>query len=103
MSLSSDSAKRMLIALTSSKAGNEVSGILNNSSWGMPAVIVASNVSSTVNFGALQVGDYVVHIPATAGNSSFTTVATAGTLPVAAVVGDLYVVVRLAAPTAYKL
>jgi hypothetical protein len=55
---------------------------------------VATNVSQTVDFAALAVGDKVVHIPAVAGNADFTTCATAGTLAVAAVVGDLYIALR---------
>jgi len=65
------------------------------SGWWQPAMIIATNVSSTIDFGALQVGDIVIHVPAVAGNSAFTVVATAGTLAVAAVVGDLYAVHRL--------
>jgi hypothetical protein len=56
--------------------------------------IVATNVSQTVDFGALAVADVIVHIPAVAGNSEFVVCATVGTLPVAAVVGDLYLVLR---------
>lgn len=58
------------------------------------AAIVATNVSQTVDFAALAVGDIVLHLPAVAGNSDFSVVATAGTLPAAAVVGDLYVALR---------
>lgn len=63
-------------------------------SHGIQAAIVATATSTTTNFGALQVGDIVVHIPATAGNADFTVTATAGTLAEAAVVGDLYVALR---------
>lgn len=59
------------------------------------ALIIATNVSQTVDFAALAVGDYVVHIPATPGNAGFTHVATAGTLGAAAVVGDMYIALRL--------
>jgi hypothetical protein len=55
---------------------------------------VATNVSATIDFGALKVGDKVIKIPAVAGNAIFYTVAVAGTLPAAAVVGDLYTVFR---------
>lgn len=64
------------------------------SGWSTPAMIVATNVSTTIDFAALAVGDVVTHIPATAGNANFWVIATAGTLPAAAVVGDLYVVHR---------
>jgi hypothetical protein len=62
-----------------------------------PAAIVAVHTSATTDFGALKVGDLVLHLPATAGNSSFGTVVTAGTLPNdggTAVIGDLYLVMR---------
>ncbi len=61
----------------------------------IPLAVVATSTSSTTNFAALAVGDLLIHIPATAGNSSFGTVVTAGTAPAAAVVGDLYVALRL--------
>ena len=60
----------------------------------IPLAVVATSTSTTTNFGALAVGDILVHIPATAGNSSFGTVVTAGTAPATAVVGDLYVAIR---------
>ena len=60
----------------------------------MAAMIIAAHTSTTTDFGALAVGDIVVHIPAVAGNAIFYTVATAGTLPAAAVVGDLYMAWR---------
>jgi len=62
--------------------------------WMTPAIIIAAHVSQTTDFGVLAVSDYVIHIPATAGNAIFYTVATAGTLPAAAVVGDMYIVMR---------
>jgi hypothetical protein len=87
----------MLIALASQPAGNEVLTQLNNAAFAIPAAIVAAHVSATTDFSALIAGDLVVHVPATAGNAAFFTVATAGTLPAAAVVGDLYIVLRSAA------
>lgn len=95
MGLSVYTGKRLIEALTAKAAGNEVATILNNSTWGIPLAIVATNVSTTLNFQGLLVGDLLVHIPATAGNAAFETVATANTKPSAAVVGDLYLVVRL--------
>jgi short subunit fatty acids transporter len=59
------------------------------------ATIVATATSTTTNFASLAVGDLLIHVPATAGNTSFETVATAGTKPSAAVVGDLYVALRV--------
>lgn len=108
MALSADANKRLLIALTSKDAGNEVANALNIAIAGgaqdlfcVPAVIVATSTSTTTDFGALAVGDKVIHIPAVAGGAVFVTVATAGTLPIAAVVGDLYVVFRaFSAPAA---
>jgi hypothetical protein len=102
MSLSTDTTKRLFEAVTDQvNAGPEVVDAINQgetlnaqSAWSHPAVIVATSTSTTTNFSALAVGDKVVHIPATAGNATFYTVATAGTLPAAAVVGDLYIVLR---------
>lgn len=62
--------------------------------WIPAKVIVATSISPTTDFGALAAGDKVLVLPAAAGNSSFVTVATDGTLPVPAVVGSLYVVLR---------
>jgi hypothetical protein len=98
MALSLDTAKRLMIALGKQSSGNEAAGILNNDVYGMPLVIVATSVSTTVNFSGLQVGDLLVHIPATAGNAAFEKIVTANTKPSAAVVGDLYIAVRLAVP-----
>jgi hypothetical protein len=56
--------------------------------------IVATNVSQTVDFGTVLVGDKVAMIPATAGNADFITIATAGNLGQAAVVNNLYIVLR---------
>lgn len=95
MSLSINAGKRLIEALTSKNAGNEVATILNNSNYGIPMAIVAAHVSTTTDFQGLLVGDLLVHIPATAGNAAFETVATANTKPSAAVVGDLYLVIRL--------
>lgn len=58
------------------------------------AAIVALHVSQTTDFGILAVGDVVAVLPAAAGNSHFLTVATAGTLGEAAVVGSLYIILR---------
>jgi hypothetical protein len=95
MALSINTGKRLIEALTSKNAGNEVATILTNSTWGIPMAIVAAHVSTTTDFQGLIPGDLLVHIPATAGNAAFETVTTANTKPSAAVVGDLYLVVRL--------
>ena len=56
--------------------------------------IKATSTSTTTDFGELAVGDYVIQIPDAAATMHYMTVATAGTLPAAAVVDDLYVVLR---------
>lgn len=101
MALSRNSVVRLITAMAGQSSGNEVASAINNgaavAALGgsyMPAVILAAHVSATTDFGALAVGDYVVHVGAAAGNAIFYTVATAGTLPAAAIVGDLYVVLR---------
>lgn len=101
MALSSDTIFRACIALAKQDAGNELASAVNQGLAQaaqdlvcIPAAIVAAHTSTTTDFAALQVGDFVVHVGATAGNAQFLTVATAGTLPVAAVIGDLYLVLR---------
>ena len=102
MSLSIDTTKRMFEAVTDQvHAGPELVDAVNQGlasaqqdAWKIPAAIVAAHVSQTTDFAALQINDLVMHLPATAGNSQFLKVTVAGTLPVAAVVGDLYVVLR---------
>lgn len=92
---------RLLVALTDRTIGQEVINSLNAANAGTqqdlfvtPLLIVATNVSQTIDFGGLVVGDKVIHIPTVAGNSNFVTCAVVGTLGVAAVVGDLYLVMR---------
>ena len=82
--------------LAGALANNRVAQALITALGGIniPAAIVATSTSQTVDFGVLAVGDKVVHIPATAGNSNFRSITVAGTLGAAAVVGDLYVVLR---------
>ncbi len=59
------------------------------------ALIVATSVSQTTDFAALKVGDMVAMIPATAGNAdAIGPIATAGDLGQAAVVGNMYLVLR---------
>lgn len=82
--------------LAGALANNRVASALISAlgSHSVSAAIVATSTSQTVDFGALQVGDKVIHIPATAGNSNFRSITTAGTLGAAAVIGDLYVALR---------
>lgn len=101
MPISAQETKRLMIATTSSALGNSLADAINlgedlalQSSHSIAAVIIATNVSATVDFAALRVGDQVLIAPAAAGNAQFVTVATLGTLPQAAVVGSLYVVLR---------
>tara|TARA_R110002020_G_scaffold233207_2_gene444973 strand:- start:37060 stop:37371 length:312 start_codon:yes stop_codon:yes gene_type:complete len=58
--------------------------------------IKATAVSTTTDFGALDVGDLVIQIGDAAGadDTHYMTVAAAGTLPEAAIVDDLYIVLR---------
>lgn len=62
--------------------------------WIPARPIVASSISTTTDFGSLAVGDVVVVLPASAGNSHFLAVTADHTLPEAAVVGSLYLVLR---------
>lgn len=103
MALSNGSIRRLIISMASATAGNEVAGILNNSGWGLPAVIVATHVSTTTDFSALLKGDILVHVAATPGNAGFEKIVTNGTKPSAAVIGDLYLVVRQAAALTKRL
>ena len=111
MALSDDAVKRLMVATASAAAGNEVATAINNgaamaaqSGFAVVAGIVASHTSTTTDFGALHVGDLVLKVPVSAGNGIFYTVATTGTLPAAAVIGALYVVLRaVSLPTATAL
>lgn len=99
--LSTSIVKRLMSALADKDAGNTVADALNKadalatqSLVAVVAAIVATDTSQTTDFGALKVGDKVAMIPATAGNADFITVAVAGDLGQAAVVGNLYLVFR---------
>jgi hypothetical protein len=99
MSLSSTLAKFLASALTSQKHANDLVDAVNAAEAAVgthlvAGLIVATNVSTTLDFGALKVGDKVLQIAATPGNPGMSTVVTAGTLAQAAVVGDSYVVFR---------
>lgn len=102
-SLSADTARLLAEAIPSNANGaaNEIADKLNKADalWAQiartaAACIIATATSTTTDFASLAVGDLLVHIPATAGNAAFETVATAGTKPSAAVVGDLYIALR---------
>jgi hypothetical protein len=101
MALSSDAVKRLMIATASADVGNEVATAINKGAAVaaqnlvcLVGAIVATSVSQTVDFGVLKVGDKVVMIPATAGNADFISPSVAGDLGQAAVVGNLYLVLR---------
>lgn len=101
MAISAAETKRLMIATTSADVGNSLADSINagldlagQSTHSIAAVIVATATSTTTDFGALRVGDRVLILPATLGTSMFVTVATLGTLPQAAVVGSLYMVLR---------
>lgn len=109
MSLSVNAVKRLIHAVTSRNAGNELASAIDANTAAnaahasvIAAAIVATSVSTTVDFAALAVGDKLIHIAAAAGNANFEVVATAGTKPSAAVIGDLYIALRApaAAPAA---
>jgi len=63
---------------------------LNN--IGLRDLIIATNVSQTVDFGSLKVGDIVVVVKPALGEAQFVSITTAGDLGQAAIVGDLYIV-----------
>lgn len=98
MALADSDVRRLISAAADRSLGQKMADSVNMSNDAaafIDALIVATNVSTTIDFaGKLNVGDRVVILPATAGNAQFVTVATAGTLPQAAVVGSLYIVIR---------
>lgn len=96
--LSVNAVKRLIHAVTSRTAGNEIATAIDAAGQ-LVTTLLATSVSTTTDFASLKVGDRLVHIPATAGNAQVEVIATAGTKPSAAVVGDLYMVLR-AAPAA---
>jgi hypothetical protein len=105
--LSEDARRRVIHAIGDRAIGADIVDKLNAGDAGASQdlfptrnVIVATNVSATIDFASLAVGDRILILPAAAGNSQFVTCAVAGTLPQAAVVGSLYVVLRAFAPAA---
>lgn len=106
MALSQAAIKKLLHVMTGQAEGLEVINILNvaqsrqaqaSAPWMIAAAIVATSVSTTTDFAALQAGDLLVAIPAVAGNAVFESVVAAGTKPSAAVVGSLYLALRASA------
>src|ERR1035437_4931783 len=86
-------AKVIAGALANSRVAQALIAALG--SYSASAAIVASSTSTSVDFAALQVGDVLVHVPAVPGNVAFASVLAAGTAPAAAVIGDLYLALRL--------
>jgi hypothetical protein len=77
---------------TSTKILNKKIAEMND--LGLCDLIIATNVSQTIDFPSLKVGDHIVIIMPAAGNARFVTCAVVGDLGVAAVVGQLYIVLR---------
>lgn len=108
MALSSNTVKHIIHALADQTAGRELADSVDKSAAFQAqsgkvivAAIVATATSQTTDFGAVKVGDQVLMIPATAGSADLITIATAGDLGQAAVIGNIYVVLRaFAAPAA---
>lgn len=101
MPLSNQAVKNLMTAAASQEIGNLVADGVNAgllASHVIAGLIVATNVSQTVDFASLMVGDKVLAVATAAGAGAnpahFVTVATAGTLGEAAIVGSLYVVLR---------
>lgn len=93
MSLKADTKYRTIAALADKIAGEDLIAHID-SQVKLVKAIVATSTSTTTNFGILKIGDKVIQIPATAGNAQFLPITVNKTLPEAAVVGDLYVVLR---------
>jgi len=103
MALSADEIKRLMIMTTSTEVGNSMADAINagedlalQTVRALTLCVVATNVSQTIDFAALRVGDIVVRLQlaVSAAAVGFYTCAVAGTLPAAAVVGDLYIALR---------
>lgn len=107
MALSANAVKRLMVALGDATAGREVADAIDAATtelvsqtpatnfWSIANVITATAVSQTTDFGSLLVGDQVLMVPATAGSAdAIGPIATAGDLGQAAVVGNVYLVLR---------
>lgn len=99
--LATQTVKNLMSAVLGQTAGNDVATKLNQAdalatgaTHIIAGAIVATNVSQTIDFASLKVGDLVAMIPAVAGNADFITISVAGDLGQAAVVGNLYIVLR---------
>lgn len=107
MALSERAVRRLMVSLGDQTAGKEVADAIDaatasraSSTPGVTlqmvaAMITATSTSQTVDFGALVVGDQVLMVPATAGSAdAIGPIVAAGTLGQAAVVGNVYLVLR---------
>lgn len=110
MSLSAADAKSLAIALANKTTAESVATEINKGAQvadKQPALthylagaIVATSTSQTTDFAVLLTTDKVIMVPATAGNADFITPSAAGDLGQAAVVGNLYLVIRAVATLA---
>ncbi len=100
--LTTQTVKNIMSAVLGQTEGNDVATKLNQAdaladgaTHRLVSLIIATNVSQTVDFGILRVGDQVMMIPATAGSADqIGPIAVAGNLGQAAVVGNAYMVIR---------
>jgi hypothetical protein len=93
MILSSKTKRILEVALANRTAKNELVSALGSHAVVMAAL--ATSTSTTVDFGALKAGDWVIRIKAGAtGGALFDVCVVDGTAPSAAVVGDLYIGLR---------
>jgi hypothetical protein len=77
---------------TSTKTLNKKIAEMND--LGLCDLIIATAVSTTTDFPSLKVGDIVLQVTPAAATMHYMTVVTVGTLPEAAVITDLYIVLR---------
>lgn len=68
--------------------------ITNINNVGIVELITATVADTTTDFTTLEVGDFVFHLPAVAGNARGGVCAVAATAPFAAIVGNFYIIVR---------
>lgn len=106
MALSANAVKRLMVAVGDAAVGREIADAIDQANaakitatpgatyWDIAGQITATATSQTTDFGSLKVGDVVLMVPATAGNADAISIAVAGDLGQAAVVGNVYLVLR---------
>lgn len=101
MALSNNALKALAsigVQSTATEVATAVNGggdLAAQSGASLVKAIVATAISQTTDFASLKVGDKVVMIPQVAGSADFIgPIAVAGDLGQAAVVGNLYLVIR---------